>query len=684
MQKQQRLLLSVLLVSNASSVLSAPFLQEVTDFFAGIRYVPPAGGGLFAPTNNPPSPDGYAAPAADSPDYSSVPKAGSSEYEGPVLIAPSGNLFQPSHNPPVPEEAAYSAPKGTDYPSASVESYGAPDSSSNEGSSWIGGSNVDYLVGERDMNRYDAAAWCAAQGGRLAELPSVESQRVVTSILLLKAAGGINHYNNYWLGLQRPFLNWDHSAGRTAAYSDWAGDYLGQQNNDCAFLNGQFLHWEAGDCGKRGGYRALCERDRPGSAVKTPREEKEEVGDSLASGEHCTVPGVRIVLDNWLTRLERINSTAECHAACLGATRCNFWTWNRVSRRCYMKEADGPVVKDETSESGTTLRTKGCQQELKTTENNSKRGSRIEYCSCAASTDLSYLNPRSLPADGGAESEQLGRLIRYTACPFGQELVCTDDDTKKPAAAVEAKAPPVSNITDCIVYDMKLSGDEGDAVLGRLRQVADAETCAAACLSATGCTYWTWRGDLPARTCLLLAAETAAQRRPGTASGTVRKELGCLLKIVSIQTQQQQQLKEQQQQYREDDDCTCELDPNNVLLYARSAILEEDNTAETEATSAVTTEAAGTEEEGSGTEEPAPPQGRIVNLELLESKSGGDDEETCPSGYVRVCAEKRQVVQEWKHPLLPLQAPYTGVEARIGGQEEDNEHASRAVRFPTD
>ena len=31
---------------------------------------------------------------------------------------------------------------------------------------------MDYLVGERDMNRYDAAAWCAAQGGRLAELPS--------------------------------------------------------------------------------------------------------------------------------------------------------------------------------------------------------------------------------------------------------------------------------------------------------------------------------------------------------------------------------------------------------------------------------------------------------------------------------------------------------------------------------
>ena len=667
------------------SAAPSPFLQEVTNFLAGVRYVPPANGGLFAPSNNPPSPDGYASPSADA--YS-APGESYSEYSGPKLVAPAGETFAPTNNPPAPTQqqagaeysapkaaAEYSAPKAADYPQTAVTSYGQADTSLAFNGNWISSPVVpskEYLVGDRDLARGQAATWCTANGGRLAEIPGPEVQQLLANMLQLRATPG--KYYNYWLAIQRPFTSWEHSGQRTLGYNDWAGDYLGR-SKDCAVLNGEFLHWEVADCSNQAAHRALCERDRP---QKEAREKESPEGVDVTT-EHCIVEGVRITLDNWLNRLERINSTAECHAACLRVTRCNFWTWNRSTQRCYMKEADGTVVRDESSLSGTTLHSKGCHQELVVAAD--QRKSRIEYCACSPSSD-SYLNPRSLPADtvsnGSEDNPQLGRLIRYTACPFGQELVCTDDD-KKPAANYEVtdvKSPlRSSNITDCIVYDMKLSGDQN--VLAKLRNIEDAETCAASCISTTGCTYWTWRGDLPARTCLLLTAETEAQRRPGTASGTVRKELGCVLRIVQIKTQQEQAqlLKELRQEEEEgfEDDCTCELDPSYVIPYARSSLLEDGEEAVSEE---------------STTTIPFP-LGRIVNLEPLEAKSAEKEVAACPGGYIRVCAVEKAAL--WSQPILSTSAyarsedETTGVEARIGGQDdEEDAKRSKAVRFPTD
>ena len=192
----------------------------------------------------------------------------------------------------------------------------------------------------------------------------------------------------------------------------------------------------------------------------------------------------------------------------------------------------------------------------------------------------------------------------------------------------------------------------------------------------------------------------------------MRKELGCLLKIVQIQAQEQQlQLKEKEyreqqlQTEKQSSDCTCELDPSYVKAYARSGLFEEEgNTTEAEeaalTTAAPQVEALGRivslEAESGGEEEAAlttaAPQvealGRIVNLEPLEAKSGVEEED-CPLGYLKVCATRAPpAVPVWNHPLFPAGA-YQGIEARIGeGQEVEakgsQEKSSKAVRFPTD
>ena len=374
-----------------------------------------------------------------------------------------------------------------------------------------------YRLGQEAATYYSAKYYCQEAGGRLAEISSEEEMETVTALLRREPD------SHYWLGLEKTEV----LAGQ---YENWAGGEPNTQFSDrCVVLN-QARHWgwTGWNCGyKNDGeteVRALCEKD-PASQASTLRPELKSKVESPAEKPRCEVRGVSLTGDDWISRHREVNSSSQCRSDCLNTYHCNYWTWRSDSRLCYLKTEDGPVVEDVFSVSGTTSPAQGCHSKLLDLLTSSVSSPVVEYCKCVSvSHDLvaGYIDPRAIPTHEKTNYDNLGRLIVTRACPLGQLLSCTDDDDTLPEV-VEAKAPQ-PNITDCLVYDVRLSVG---GLLSKVLDVPDAPTCHAHCLATPDCQYWTWRGDTPAKKCFLLPHEGRMVRRQRAASGTVKAELGC-------------------------------------------------------------------------------------------------------------------------------------------------------------
>ena len=183
-------------------------------------------------------------------------------------------------------------------------------------------------------------------------------------------------------------------------------------------------------------------------------------------------------------------SATFCHEKCLKTRFCRFWTWRSDSRLCYLKNDDGPIVKDNFSVSGTTINRLGCNRPLTETNQLSQNNG----CSCKTdSLDIvsGYIDPRTIGIENEQKTElRLGRVIRHSACPTGQTFVCKDNTIK------ESRIPQRPNITECLVYDVRLT--VGGHV-GVETNIESGEDCHNLCMQSPECSYWTWRGETPTR-----------------------------------------------------------------------------------------------------------------------------------------------------------------------------------------
>ena len=314
------------------------------------------------------------------------------------------------------------------------------------------------------------------------------------------------------------------------------------------------FHWAGWNCGyQKDGktlFKALCQKENILSVSTSSPVETEVVDAKLREDDSkCSVFGVSLTGEDWLSRHSNVTTAGQCHQDCLDTNFCRFWTWRSDSKLCYLKTDDGPVVKDVLAVSGTTSARQGCRRSILDTSSSSQV-TKVEYCSCKTeSHDLvsGYIDPRSLPSSSVVEDpSKLGRLIRHNACPHGQVLSCTDD----PQDVVQIVR---TNITDCLMYDVRLT--VGGHV-GVERYVPTAQTCHNYCLARPGCVYWTWRGETPERKCFMLPRETRLVRRQGSASGTVARDRRC-----------DHVLEREIPETREDPDtCDCQLDTEYDLV----------------------------------------------------------------------------------------------------------------------
>ena len=499
-----------------------------------------------------------------------------------------------------------------------------------------------YRLGQEAATYYSAKYYCQEAGGRLAEISSEEEMETVKALLTREPA------SHYWLGLEKTEV----VAGQ---YENWAGGEPNTRLSDRCVVLHQARHW--GWSGWNCGYqldgetevRALCEKDQASQATTLGQEQKSEVESPASPASpglqpRCEVRGFSLTGEDWISRRE-VNSSSQCRTDCLNTYHCNYWTWRQDSGLCYLKTEDGPVVEDVFSVSGTTSPAQGCHNRLLMDLLAAAAGSPVvEYCKCVSvSHDLvaGYIDPRAIPSQDKTDSDNLGRLLVSQACPSGQLLSCTDDEQPQPEV-IEAKVPNKPNITDCLVYDVRLSVG---GLLSKVLDVPDASTCHAHCLASPGCEYWTWRGDTAARKCFLLPSEGRMVRRQGAASGTVRADLGCRHNII------------QQVEAREEEICDCQPDQQFDLV-------------------------------STGLIDPRLlPSGRIVNTHT----------EICPPGHKRVCYGAKTTPQteptltEWVEDTGDSEGPKlwsTGLPSSSAGarnipkRETELEPVESAVNFP--
>ena len=340
---------------------------------------------------------------------------------------------------------------------------------------------------------------------------------------LLRRDGGGR--DNWWLGLQQSSATWL-TSGRPRNYSHWVeGEPSLRAGEGCVVLQGRkLLRWAGWNCGyQRDGntkFRALCMRDNlltlsgPAPAPAPARQSKE--AEAGGGSEPCLVAGLSLTGEDWLARRGEVATAAQCHQACLDTRHCRFWTWRRDSGLCYLKAEDGAAVRDQLAVSGTTRTNQGCRRAL-APPGTSPAPRPAARCSCVTESHslvAGYIDPRTLGL-GLEPDTRLGRALRRQACPGGQVLSCEQS---------AAQRGPASNITDCLVHDVRLA--VGGHV-GVARGVASPQACHNLCVSAPACVFWTWRGDSPTAKCFLLPAEARLVRRRGAASGTVSHPLGC-------------------------------------------------------------------------------------------------------------------------------------------------------------
>merc|ERR1719278_2356803 len=97
--------------------------------------------------------------------------------------------------------------------------------------------------------------------------------------------------------------------------------------------------------------------------------------DAIAAGEtpdtrgqeedtKCTVFGASLTGNDWMSQHSNVISAAFCHENCLKTKFCRFWTRRSDSKLCYLKNDDGPIVKDNFAVSGTTITRLECNRPL--------------------------------------------------------------------------------------------------------------------------------------------------------------------------------------------------------------------------------------------------------------------------------------------------------------------------------
>ena len=496
----------------------------------------------------------------------------------------------------------------------------------NETDGWLQTSGSDYLyrLGSEAATYYEARYWCQQVGGRLAEIYNQDEMETV------RALAKRQPNTDFWLGLKKSARSW--LTGTRRDYQNWNdGEPNIKFEERCVVIShASHYRWAGCNCGSQSHgstqLRALCQKEVTNSITSTTP--GPEIKSELPESPRCEVNGVSLTGDDWISRHVNVSSSSKCRTACLNTYHCNFWTWRADSRLCYLKTEDGHVVEDVFSVSGTTSASQGCHNKLlDLITSGSSPLAPVEYCSCkTVSLGLveGYIDPRALTSTEQTDTEelQLGRLITHRACPPGQVLSCTDDQHEVVAAKV-----PRSNITDCLVYDVRLTVG---GLISKVVNVATPSTCHAHCLATPGCLYWTWRGDTPARKCFLLPHEGRTVRRQRAASGSVASSLGC-----------NHEIPEEVEAREEQEECDCQPDRDYDL---------------------VTT----------GLIDPrALPSGRIVNTQTPAV--------TCPPGYRRVCHFPKTESQQTDGPKLWSSGLSAGPARNIPKRETESDSA---VNFP--
>ena len=382
---------------------------------------------------------------------------------------------------------------------------------------WEQVGNWEYRAGEEDVTQGEAAAWCQGHGGSLAQV--VEDARKVVA----KTSRSSHHY---WV--QRP-------QGSSVRFS------ATPQEGDCWLLEAGTERVVSRDCrvARQGsfGVRALCQR-RVSQECAAPF--------FLDTAITAEVP--------WLGRIVDVADVGICHQHCLDTATCLYWSLDQAT--CFLYSIDGTVEKKRGAVAGGIAR--GCSASVQQV-----KWPRVEHCSCVNPSQAShqtsssgYIDPRSLPSTA-PEVPELGRLVaRGRPCPWGQDLVCTDDKEKVDLALpaiIEAKNPqkPSLNITSCLVNDVRLKS--GGHMRGGVEVVSSPEKCHDLCLQRRGCSFWTWRGD-SSKKCFLRREQGEVVRRAGAVAGSTLPQIGC-----------KHILEEQVEAREEKEECWCEREEGEEI-----------------------------------------------------------------------------------------------------------------------
>merc|ERR1711983_57159 len=601
------LFFGVLLICWSGSV-GQPILKHIKNFLSGFKYVPPQTG-IFASSSSIP-------PSYVSPDDSGDHYRSDDQGPGGVIFSSAGWL-QPA------------------------------------------GSSFLYQLGQDPVSFSEAKYWCSEQGGRVAEIYSQEEMEIVKQLLQRDSQ------SNFWLGLESPRDKW-YTSRQLLGYTNWAqSEPNGDFNERCTILwNKRDFAWADLNCGNKKDrqteFRALCQKENAKETTEVPEIIKTAGIYDRETDDQCTIQRVSLRGEDWLGRVDNVKSSSECHEQCLDNQSCQLWTWRQDSAICYLRATDGPLTRGSLAVSGTTSPARGCRHSL------GSKQARVEHCTCISishSVIGGYIDPRSLSADDEEgsgdlqDNQHLGRLIIKSACPSGQILSCTDDDkhAENEVDIIEAKAPvyePKSNITDCLVNDVRLSVG---GLISKVLNVKNAATCHAHCLATEGCAYWTWRGDTLDKKCFLKPSEGRTVRRHGAASGTVLRSLGCDHKIIHHVVQVAETREETgcycKKEYQEDLVSSGLIDPRNLPFEA-------------------------------DTESKPQKFGRIVSFGVAEKK--------CALGYKKVCGGEQQSngpklfgsgLPKLYNSGLPQ---FQGIvrERSVSGRDIETEKEVSAISFP--
>ena len=173
--------------------------------------------------------------------------------------------------------------------------------------------------------------------------------------------------------------------------------------------------------------RSAC---APGRQLRcTDRQELPAIIDTKGPRQHqlnltaCLVHDVRLKSGGHLRGggVEVVPDAAACHAACLARSSCSFWTWRGdSSRKCFLRSDQGEVVRRPGAAAGTTLATRGCHHAL--AEEVREGREEVEQCWCEVEGEVEE-EERDLVGSGLIDPRSLGRIVNR-GCREGSRRVC--------------------------------------------------------------------------------------------------------------------------------------------------------------------------------------------------------------------------------------------------------------------